>query len=199
MLVVVLGAGLVRVENMRDMGCSGCVNQISCLEHLSSLFHTIVMPNLHQVAVLTVALQRYLAWARTLDRESGLGALLCIPEGLTPQQKVCAMVENDQPHGALCAQDTFHADDLHNWLVYQNPPHTQNAPVHLFADATKTLSIVMPAYNEDGRIQSTLLETLSYLERRRDREGPSFTYEVVVVDDGSRDNTTKYGEVEECS
>lgn len=63
--------------------------------------------------------------------------------------------------------------------------------MQLFADATKTLSIVLPAYNEDGRIQSTLLETLHYLERRRDREGPAFTYEVIVADDGSKDATTK--------
>lgn len=29
----------------------------------------------------------------------------------------------------------------------------------------------------------------SYLQQRRDRQGPHFTYEVIVVDDGSRDGT----------
>ncbi len=93
-------------------------------------------------------------------------------------------------HVVLTTQEQVHLQEQnHNHLL---PQHAQNAPVNLFADATKTLSIVLPAYNEDGRIQSTLLETLCYLERRRDREGPSFTYEVIVVDDGSKDNTTKY-------
>lgn len=68
---------------------------------------------------------------------------------------------------------------------------TQGFTAQLFAEATKTLSIVLPAYNEDGRIQSTLLETMRYLERRRDREGPAFTYEVIVADDGSKDATTR--------
>ena len=32
---------------------------------------------------------------------------------------------------------------------------------------------------------------ISYLDRRRDRTGPSFTYEVVIVDDGSADGTAR--------
>lgn len=31
----------------------------------------------------------------------------------------------------------------------------------------------------------------SYLQRRRDRQGPYFTYEVIIVDDGSRDGTVQ--------
>lgn len=31
----------------------------------------------------------------------------------------------------------------------------------------------------------------SYLQRRRDRQGPYFTYEVIIVDDGSKDDTVK--------
>lgn len=54
---------------------------------------------------------------------------------------------------------------------------------------TKRLSVVIPAYNEEKRLPSVLRATLEYLVKRRDREGSSFTYEVVVVDDGSSDRT----------
>lgn len=69
---------------------------------------------------------------------------------------------------------------------------SQLAPVpapSLFDDPTKSLTIVIPAYNEADRLPGTLEETMAYLSRRRDRQGPNFTYEVLVVDDGSRDGT----------
>lgn len=47
------------------------------------------------------------------------------------------------------------------------------------------LSVVVPAYNEEARLPGMLDETLSYLEARRS----PFSYEVIVVDDGSRDRT----------
>lgn len=59
----------------------------------------------------------------------------------------------------------------------------------LFEEPTKSLSIIVPAYNEEDRLPSTLEETLAYLGRRRDRRGPLFTWELVIVDDGSRDST----------
>jgi dolichyl-phosphate beta-glucosyltransferase len=45
------------------------------------------------------------------------------------------------------------------------------------------LSIVVPAYNEAGRLPRTLEATARYFDRRGD------TYEVLVVDDGSSDDT----------
>ena len=45
------------------------------------------------------------------------------------------------------------------------------------------LSIVIPAYNEQGRLESTLRAYLAYCRPRR-------TVEVIVVDDGSTDDTT---------
>jgi len=47
------------------------------------------------------------------------------------------------------------------------------------------LSVIIPAYKEGERIGRTLLEIEKYLSRR------SFNYEVLVVDDGSPDNTSE--------
>src|SRR3989304_8376444 len=49
----------------------------------------------------------------------------------------------------------------------------------------KEYSIVIPAYNESDKITSTLTQITSYMA--------SFatSYEVLVVDDGSSDNTTE--------
>ncbi len=47
------------------------------------------------------------------------------------------------------------------------------------------LSVVIPAYNEEKRIGKTLSETIDYLIRQ------SYSSEIVVVDDGSKDATQK--------
>jgi len=47
------------------------------------------------------------------------------------------------------------------------------------------LSIVIPAYNEEKRIHDTLVKIIDYLNNR------DFKYEIIVVDDGSTDNTIK--------
>jgi glycosyltransferase involved in cell wall biosynthesis len=49
---------------------------------------------------------------------------------------------------------------------------------------TPAYSIVIPAYNESGRIRPTLDEVLRY------SQGQNWNVEIVVVDDGSRDDTT---------
>jgi glycosyltransferase involved in cell wall biosynthesis len=63
-------------------------------------------------------------------------------------------------------------------------------PVHVIFAAEKQetlqmpyLSIVIPAYNEEARIGKTLTGTFDYLDLQ------SYDSEVVVVNDGSRDNT----------
>ena len=45
------------------------------------------------------------------------------------------------------------------------------------------LSVVIPAYNEASRLPSTLLKVMNYLE------GCDYTFEALVVDDGSEDRT----------
>ena len=54
-----------------------------------------------------------------------------------------------------------------------------------------SISIVIPAYNEEKRLPSTLAAVIAYLERKK------FAFsEIVVVDDGSRDATAAM--VERC-
>jgi dolichyl-phosphate beta-glucosyltransferase len=57
------------------------------------------------------------------------------------------------------------------------------------AEPAVYLTLVVPAYNEEKRMPTMLDETLAYLQQRS-AEDPQFTYEIVVVDDGSRDKTT---------
>jgi dolichyl-phosphate beta-glucosyltransferase len=50
------------------------------------------------------------------------------------------------------------------------------------------LSVVVPAYNEEGRLAPGLRQALEYLARRGE------PYELLVVDDGSRDATSQVAE-----
>ncbi|XP_037655846.1 dolichyl-phosphate beta-glucosyltransferase-like [Choloepus didactylus] len=55
---------------------------------------------------------------------------------------------------------------------------------------TKQLSVVVPSYNEEKRLPVMMDEALGYLEKRQ-KQDPLFTYEMIVVDDGSKDQTSK--------
>uniref|UniRef100_A0A8D0HD36 Dolichyl-phosphate beta-glucosyltransferase n=1 Tax=Sphenodon punctatus TaxID=8508 RepID=A0A8D0HD36_SPHPU len=55
---------------------------------------------------------------------------------------------------------------------------------------TRELSVVVPSYNEEDRLPLMMNEALDYLEKRQ-RQDPAFTYEVIVVDDCSKDQTSK--------
>lgn len=50
------------------------------------------------------------------------------------------------------------------------------------------LSVVVPAYNEEKRISTTLLDIDKYLCKQK------YLYEIIVVSDGSKDNTAKVAE-----
>ena len=57
----------------------------------------------------------------------------------------------------------------------------------LFDEASVDLTVVVPAYNEELRITRMLDEATEYLASR----GPALSWEVIVVDDGSRDRTAE--------
>ncbi|KAF7255670.1 hypothetical protein EG68_07335 [Paragonimus skrjabini miyazakii] len=48
------------------------------------------------------------------------------------------------------------------------------------------LSVIVPAFNEMDRLPTMLNEALSYLDKRK------FSFEIIIVDDGSTDHTTEY-------
>uniref|UniRef100_A0A0B6YA02 Dolichyl-phosphate beta-glucosyltransferase n=1 Tax=Arion vulgaris TaxID=1028688 RepID=A0A0B6YA02_9EUPU len=54
------------------------------------------------------------------------------------------------------------------------------------------LTVVVPAYNEEKRLPIMMEETMDYLEKRHLQDS-SFTFEVIIVDDGSTDQTTEIG------
>lgn len=61
------------------------------------------------------------------------------------------------------------------------------APVPTKSEDGIILSVVVPSYNETGRILNMLDETIKYL-----RSNFSDKWEVVIVDDGSKDGTSDY-------
>jgi len=85
--------------------------------------------------------------------------------------------------------------------TYYDPRSNRNKTFPTVYDpASKYLSVVVPAYNEEARIAYMLDEALRYLVARSEASS-KFTWEIIVVDDGSvdkticvvRDYVTRYG------
>uniref|UniRef100_A0A4W6FQG2 Dolichyl-phosphate beta-glucosyltransferase n=1 Tax=Lates calcarifer TaxID=8187 RepID=A0A4W6FQG2_LATCA len=57
---------------------------------------------------------------------------------------------------------------------------------------SRELSVVIPAYNEELRTEKLpVVKQIPHLFSSLQKQNPSFTYEVIVVDDGSKDKTTE--------
>ena len=68
-------------------------------------------------------------------------------------------------------------------------------PYYLNLDPRRvTLSIIVPAYNESLRLPKMLEETIDFLQSKSESSS-GFTYEIIVVDDGSKDNTKQVAAV----
>ncbi|XP_049634781.1 dolichyl-phosphate beta-glucosyltransferase isoform X2 [Suncus etruscus] len=73
---------------------------------------------------------------------------------------------------------------------FLNAKGQKEALPSIWDSPTKQLSVVVPSYNEEKRLPVMMDEALDYLENRQ-KQDSAFTYEVIVVDDGSKDKTSK--------
>ncbi|XWS74974.1 hypothetical protein CRYUN_Cryun01aG0044900 [Craigia yunnanensis] len=75
--------------------------------------------------------------------------------------------------------------------IFEDPKSLKQVPCPcIFDPAEKYLSLIIPAFNEEHRLPGALDETMNYLQQRAAKD-KSFSYEVVIVDDGSRDGTKR--------
>lgn len=78
-----------------------------------------------------------------------------------------------------------------NYFVDPNSKKKGKFP-SIKSESSVYLSVVVPSYNEEERLPVMLDEALEYLDMRM-KENPKFTYEIIIVDDGSKDKTSKVG------
>ncbi|KAF6153831.1 hypothetical protein GIB67_001064 [Kingdonia uniflora] len=60
----------------------------------------------------------------------------------------------------------------------------------IYDPAEKYISLIIPAFNEEHRLPAYLDEIMNYFQKRVAKE-QTFSYEVLIVDDGSSDGTNK--------
>ncbi|OHT11778.1 glycosyl transferase [Tritrichomonas foetus] len=76
---------------------------------------------------------------------------------------------------------------------YIEPSLNSNEPIpfpSVFNMPEVYVTFVVPAYNEEQRLPLMLDDTLRYLQSR-EMSNPQFTWEIIVVDDGSKDRTSE--------
>ncbi|RDX92016.1 Dolichyl-phosphate beta-glucosyltransferase [Mucuna pruriens] len=75
--------------------------------------------------------------------------------------------------------------------IFEDPSSLKQVPCsHIVDPATKYISLIIPAFNEEHRLPGALEESMNYLQQRTLKD-PSFSYEVVIIDDGSADETKR--------
>ncbi|XP_052205185.1 uncharacterized protein LOC127810011 isoform X1 [Diospyros lotus] len=97
--------------------------------------------------------------------------------------------------GAAIAFETSRRRFNHNHPeghpIFEDPNSLKQVPCpYIFDPAEKYISLIIPAFNEEHRLPGALDETLNYLQQRATKD-KSFSYEVVIVDDGSVDGTKR--------
>ncbi|CAL5322499.1 unnamed protein product [Camellia sinensis] len=85
----------------------------------------------------------------------------------------------------------FNHTHLEGHPIFEDPNSSKQVPCpSIFDPAEKYISLIIPAFNEEHRLPGALDETLNYLQKRAAKD-KSFSYEVLIVDDGSADGTKK--------
>jgi cellulose synthase/poly-beta-1,6-N-acetylglucosamine synthase-like glycosyltransferase len=79
-------------------------------------------------------------------------------------------------------------DERESW--FDNGEGRKEKFGNIFEAASLDLTVVVPAFNEERRIVKMLDETVKYLKDRR-----GFSWEIIVVDDGSKDKTVQIVQV----
>jgi dolichyl-phosphate beta-glucosyltransferase len=103
-------------------------------------------------------------------------------------QKVLSKVIDGRPHISRSEREgTF--EDPSTGERHAFPNLIQSTEDEKVDAASLYLSVIVPAYNEQDRLPVMLDETLEYL-RRRLEQNEKLTFEVIVVDDGSKDATS---------
>jgi dolichyl-phosphate beta-glucosyltransferase len=77
--------------------------------------------------------------------------------------------------------------------TFEDPWHAKRLPVpSIHSEPSKSLTVIFPAYNESSRMDPALEEAVEFLNVKRKRD-PNFSFEIIVVDDGSTDDTYQHG------
>ncbi|XP_021749548.1 dolichyl-phosphate beta-glucosyltransferase-like [Chenopodium quinoa] len=85
----------------------------------------------------------------------------------------------------------FNNSHVEGEAIFEDPNSLNKVPCpSIFDPAEKYISLIIPAFNEEHRLPSALEETINYLQQRGEKD-KSFTYEVILVDDGSVDGTKR--------
>ncbi|KAJ2494920.1 dolichyl-phosphate beta-glucosyltransferase [Coemansia sp. RSA 1836] len=79
-------------------------------------------------------------------------------------------------------------EDSENYSLCIDEKHERQRLGSLWDDARVDLSIIVPAYNEEERLPVLLNDIREYVAQRRE-QSPKFTYELIIMDDGSKDRT----------
>ncbi|KAJ2744953.1 dolichyl-phosphate beta-glucosyltransferase [Coemansia sp. BCRC 34301] len=82
-------------------------------------------------------------------------------------------------------------EDSENYSLCIDSKHERQRLGSLWDDAVVDLSIIVPAYNEEERLPVLLNDICEYVARRRKEKAGRFSYELMIMDDGSKDRTSE--------
>ncbi|XP_063300935.1 dolichyl-phosphate beta-glucosyltransferase [Pelobates fuscus] len=82
----------------------------------------------------------------------------------------------------------LHRSEEEKYFISDNGAKEQFPSIH--DTPTKDLTVVVPSYNEETRLPVMMAEALEFLQKRQKAQ-PSYSYEFIIVDDGSKDKTTE--------